>query len=38
MSTGRMHRGHQRRRWKMSEREMEEMLDEVFRKVFGEKW
>jgi len=23
---------------KMSEREMEEMLDEVFRKVFGEKW
>ena len=23
---------------KMSEREMDKMLDEVFRKVFGEKW
>ena len=23
---------------KLSEREMEDMLDDVFRKVFGEKW
>jgi len=25
-------------RMKMSDREMDKMLDEVFRKVFGERW
>ena len=29
---------HSSRSMSMSEREMEEMLDDVFRKVFGEKW
>jgi len=36
----RINLGNQRsmRRQTMSEREMEDMLDEIFRKVFGEKW
>ena len=25
-------------RMKMSEREMDKMLDDVFRKIFGDKW